>query len=111
MAYEDFKKLTRRAASNKIMHDKAFNIAKNPKPDGYQKGLSSMIYKFLDKEAFDGAIKNKNMSSKESTKKLHKPVITKFIEIKEHSSFIDNTWGGDLAHLQWITIFDKGIRF
>ena len=38
MAYADFKDLTRRTASDKIFQDKAFNIAKSPKYDGYQKG-------------------------------------------------------------------------
>ena len=47
MAYEDFKDFTRRIASDKILRDKAFNIAKNPKYDGYQRGLASMIYNFL----------------------------------------------------------------
>ena len=36
MAYGDSKDLTRRTASDKILRDKAFNIAKNPKYDGYQ---------------------------------------------------------------------------
>ena len=49
MPYEDFKDLTRRTAFDKILHDKVFNIAKNPKYDGYQRGLASMIYKFFDK--------------------------------------------------------------
>ena len=49
MAYGDFKDLTRITASDKMLHDKAFNIAKNPKYDGYQRGLVSMIYKFFDK--------------------------------------------------------------
>ena len=44
MTYEDFKDLTRRTASDKIFCDKAFNIAKNPKYNGYQRGLSSMVY-------------------------------------------------------------------
>ena len=48
MAYGDFKDLTRRLASNKILRDKAFNIAKNPKYDGYQRKLASMVYKFFD---------------------------------------------------------------
>ena len=43
MAYGDFKDLTRRTASDKIMPDKAFDIAKNTKYDGYQKGLASMV--------------------------------------------------------------------
>ena len=50
MAYGDFKDLTRRTASDKILHDKAFNIAKNPKYNGYQRGLASMVYKFFDKK-------------------------------------------------------------
>ena len=50
MAYGDFKDLTRRTASDKILHDKAFNIAKNPKYDRYQYGLASMVYKFFDKK-------------------------------------------------------------
>ena len=41
MDYGDFKDLTRRAASGKVWHDKAFNIAKNPKFDEYQRGLAS----------------------------------------------------------------------
>ena len=48
MAYGDFKDLTRRTASDKILRDKASNIAKNVKYDGYQGGLASIIYNFLD---------------------------------------------------------------
>ena len=47
MAYGDFKDLHRRAASDKILHDKAFNAAENAKYDGYQKNLASMVYKCL----------------------------------------------------------------
>ena len=49
MAYRDFKDLARRTASDKILRDKAFNIAKNPKYDRYQRGLGSMVYNFLIK--------------------------------------------------------------
>ena len=49
MAYRDFKDLTRRTAADKLLCDKAFNIAKNPKYDGYQKDLVSIIYKYLIK--------------------------------------------------------------
>ena len=44
ITYEEFKDLTRRIASGKILHDKAFNIAKIPKDDGYERGLASMVY-------------------------------------------------------------------
>ena len=46
MAYGDFKDLKRRTTSDKILRDKAFNIAKNPKYDGYQRGLVFMAYNF-----------------------------------------------------------------
>ena len=72
MVYGNFKDLTRRTASDKILRDKAFHIAKNPKYDGYQRGLASMVYKFLDKispsladkSASGGAIKKENISNK-----------------------------------------------
>ena len=51
MAYGDFKDLKRRTASDKVLRDKAFNITKNPKCDGYQRGLASMVYKFFDKNS------------------------------------------------------------
>ena len=45
MAYGDFKNLAKRTASDKVLRDKAFNIAKNLKYDGYQRGLASIVYK------------------------------------------------------------------
>ena len=47
MAQRDFKDLPRKTVSDKVLHDKAFNIAKNPKYDGYQRSLSSITYKFF----------------------------------------------------------------
>ena len=49
MAYGDFKDLTRRTASDKVLRNKAFNIAKNPKYDGHQRGLACIVYNFLIK--------------------------------------------------------------
>ena len=49
MAYRDFKDLKRRTFSDKVLRDIAFNIAKNPKYDGYQRGLASMVCTFLAK--------------------------------------------------------------
>ena len=54
MAYEDFKDLTRRTASDEILHDKAFNIAKNLKYDEDQYGRASMAHKLFDKKAAGG---------------------------------------------------------
>ena len=108
MSYGDFKDLTRRKASDKILRDKAFNIAKNPKYDGYQHGLASMTYKFFDKSTSGSGIKNGKISNKELAEELHKPIIRKF-EI--HSPFGDNIWGAVLADMQLISKYKKGIRF
>ena len=89
IAYGD---LTRRTASDKILRDKAFDIAKNPKYDGYQRGLVSMVYKFFDKKLLVVVSKIKNISNKEFTEELHKPITKKIKKRKVHSSFIDNIW-------------------
>ena len=104
IAYRDFKDLTRRTTSDKILHDKAFSIAKNPKYDGYQRGLPSIVYKF-------SSIKSQNISNKELGEELRKLIIIKFNKRKVHSPFIDNIWGTDLAHMQLISKFNKGICF
>ena len=82
MAYGDFKDLARRTASDKVLRDKAFNIAKNSKYDGYQRGLASMVYKFFDqKSAGSGVNTHANNEIKQNdqlVKELHKPIIRKF---------------------------------
>ena len=62
MAYGDFKDLARSTASDKILRDKAFNIPKNPKYDGYHRGLASMVYNFSDKKSTgSGILKKKSL--------------------------------------------------
>ena len=63
MAYGDLKDLNRRTVADKVLRDKAFNIAKNPKYDGYQRGVASMVYKFFDKQASGGTVKNEIISN------------------------------------------------
>ena len=115
MAYRDFKDLKRKTASDKILRDKAFNIAKN----GYQKGLASMVYKFLDKEST--SLTDKSVSgggviislefNEQLAKELRKPIIRKFKKRKVYSGFKDNIWGADLADMQLTSKFNKGFRF
>ena len=108
MAYGDFQDLEIRTASDKVLRDKAFSIAKNPKHDGYQRGLASIDYKFFDKKTSGGRI---DLSQYEQlTEQLHKPIVRKFKK-KVYSSFKDNIWGADLADMQSISKFRKGIRF
>ena len=100
MAYRDFKDLNRKTAADKVLFDETFNIVKDPKYDGYQHGLASMVYKFFDKKASRGNIKN--IPNKELPEEFHKPIIREFDKRKVHSPFIDNIWGADLADMQLI---------
>ena len=59
MAYGDFKDSTERTASDKILRDKTFDIAKNPKYDGYQRVLASMVYDILIKKLLMEQLKMK----------------------------------------------------
>ena len=123
IAYADFKDLKRRTASDKISKDKAFNIVKNPKYGGYQRGLASMVYKSFDKKstsltdksvAGSGVANNDikqnwrplDLASLQLAEELYKPIIRKF-----YSRFKDNIWGADLADMQLISKFNKGFRF
>ena len=76
MAYRDFKDLVRRTASDKVLRDKAFNIAKNPKYDGYQRGLTSMVFKFFDKKMIGSSV-NVDVNNEKLAEELHKPIIRK----------------------------------
>ena len=51
MTYVGFKDLTRRTASDEILGDETFSIAKISKYHGYQRGLASMVYIFFDKKS------------------------------------------------------------
>ena len=75
-----------------MLRDKAWNFAKNPKYDGYQGGLASMVYKFFDKKMSSGTVNNDIISNKELTEELHKTITRKFKKRKVQSSFTDNIW-------------------
>ena len=112
IAYGDFKDLARRTTSDKIFRNKVFNIAKNPKNNGYQRGLASMVQKFFDKKYTGSGIANNEIKQNlQLAKELHKPIIRKFKKRKVYSGFRDNIWGADLADMQLISKFNKGFRF
>ena len=94
-----------------MLRDKAFDIAKNPKYDGYHRGLGSMVYKFFERKISGNGIKNENISNKELAEKLHKLIIKKFKKRKVQSPFIGNILVAPLVDMQLISKFNKGIRF
>ena len=109
-AYADHKDLTNRTKSDKVLRDKAYNVASNPKYHGYQRALASMVYKFFDKKstAGSGTIKPSSLILADE---LHQPVIKKFKKRKVYSQFKDNIWGVDLADMQSLSKKNKGIKY
>ena len=90
MVYGKSKGLVKIIQPDKVLKDRAFEIASNPKYDGYQRGLASMVYKFFDKKS---ASLNKSSGSGivnepnyQLANELHKPIIRKFK--KKKSLFI-----------------------
>ena len=75
MAYGKTKDLVKRTQSDKVLKDKAIKIASDPKYDGYQRGLASMVYKFFDKKSKGSGINEPNY---QLANELHKPIIRKF---------------------------------
>ena len=76
MAYSKSKDLVKTIQSDKVLRDKAFKIASDPKYDGYQRGLASMVYKFFDKKSSGIGIVNE--PNYQVANELHKPLIRKF---------------------------------
>ena len=76
MIYGKSKDLIKRTHSDKALKDKAFKIASNPKYDGYQRGLASMVYKFFVKKSKGSGIINEPIY--QLANKLHKTIIRKF---------------------------------
>ena len=109
MAYGKAKDSVRRTQSDKVLRDKAFKIASDPKYDGYQRGLASMVYKFFGKISSRSGIVNE--PNYQLANELHKPIIRKFKKRKVYSSFRDNIWGVDLADMQSLSKFNKGIKY
>ena len=99
----------------KISRNIAFNVVKDPKYDGYQRGLASMVYKFFDKKSKGSGVKHVNTKltpqNQQLVEELHKPIIRKFEKRKVHAAFKDNIWGVDLTDMQLLSKYNKGIRF
>ena len=118
MTCEDFKDLAKRAAAD-ILRNKVFNMAEDPKNDGYQRGLAPMVHTFFDKKTKDSVVtKLANKSAIKSipqneqlAEELHKSIIKEFKKTKVYSAFKDIIWAADLADIQLISKFSKGFGF
>ena len=122
-AYAGHKDLINRTEADKVLRDTAYDITSNPKYDGYQRGLASMVYKFFDKKSMAGPsalartgsgfkkLKNTACNSSILADEHHKPIIRKLNKRKVYSQFKDNIWGIDLADMQPLSRKNKGIKY
>ena len=108
MAYGKTKDLINRTQSGKVLRDKAFKIASDPRYYGYQRGLASMVHKIFDKESSGSGITKSNYQPADE---LYEPIIRKFKKRKVYSSFRDNIWGVDLADMQLLSKYNKGTKY
>ena len=107
MAYGISKDLAKRTQSDKVSRDKAFKIPSDPKYDGYQRRLASMVCKFFDKKSSGSGVDTE--PNYQLANELHKQIIRKFKRRKVYSSFRDNIWGVDLADMQPLSDYNKGM--
>ena len=101
VAYTKYKDVENRLISDQKLRNSAYDIASNPKYDGYRRGLASIVYKFFDSKV---APENNKILAEE----LHKPVIKKINKRKVYS---DNIWGVDLADMQSLSKKIKGFKY
>ena len=88
------------------MKDRAYEIDRNCKYDGYQRALASMVYRFFDKKTGSGVSVNKNLPEE-----LHKPVTEKFKRGKLYARFRDNIWVTDLAEMGSLSSKNRNVKY
>ena len=109
MAYGKSKDLKKRTQSHKVLRDKAFEIASDLKYDLYRRGLPSMVYRLFDKKSSGSSVDAEPNYQVEN--ELHKRIIRKFTSPKVYSSIRDNIWGIELADMQSLNKYSKGINY
>ena len=109
MAYGKSKDLTKRSQSDKVLGDKAFKITSDPKYDGYQTGLASMVYKFFVKKSIGSGVDTE--PNYQLANEFCRQIIKQFQRRKVYSSFRENIWGVDLADMQVLSKYNKGIKY
>ena len=79
----------------------------NPKYDGYQRGLASMVYKFFDKKfSSSGIVSELNYRLANELIIKIEPVIKKSRKRKVYSYLKDNIWGVDLVDIQSLSKYN-----
>ena len=108
-AYAKYKDRLNRKQSDIHLKSKALKIATDPRVNGYQRGLASMVYKSFNERTKGSGINNKEnlLVNPQLAEEFHKPIIKNFKRRKVYSGFKDNIWGVDLADMQLISKYHK----
>ena len=109
MAYGKSKDLAKTIQSDKVLRDKVFKIINDPKYDGYERGLASMVFKFFDRRSSGSGVATEPIYQLEN--ELHKQVVRKFKSRKVYSFFRENIWAVDLADMQALSKYNKGVKY
>ena len=104
-AYSDSKELAKITISDKILKDRAYEIATNHNYKGYQRALTSMVYKCFDKKIRSGISVNEQLAEE-----LHKPVIIK-LKKKVYARFKDYILAANLAEMGSLPSKNKNVKY
>ena len=112
-AYAKYKDRANRRQSDTVLKNKALKIAADPRINEYQRGLASTVHKFFNERTKGSGINKEGnlLVNSQLAEELHKPIIKNFKRRKVYSSFKDNIWDVDLADMQLISKYNKGIRY
>ena len=105
-AYSDSKDLAKRVLSDKILRERAYEIARNCKYDGYQRALASMVYNFFYKKRG-----SKISVNEELAEELRESVIKKFKRRKVYAKFKGNSLETDLAEMGSLSSKNENIKY
>ena len=92
-----------------VLKYKAYKIAADLNYDGFQRALSSMVWKCFDERSKN--VLGSGVNNEKLAEELHKPIIRNFKRRKMYSSFKDNIWVVDLADMTLLSKFNKGIKY
>ena len=108
-AYNKYKNLKNRTQSDIVLKNKAYKIAADPKVDGFQRALASMVWKFFNERS--QKVLRFSVNYEQLAEELHKLIIRNFKRRKVYSSYKYNIWGVNVADMSLISRFNKGIKY
>ena len=102
--HSNSKDLAKRTTSDKVVSDRAYEIARNRGYGGYERALTSTVYRFFNRKTGSGASLNEQLA-----KELHNSVIKNFKRRKIYAKFRDNIWAADLAEMKSLPSKNKNV--